>query len=144
MSIDPYRMASRFIGVREVPGSVDNAQIVAMLQLDNTWPVEDEVPWCSAFVNYSCWLADYQRTKSLAARAWLKVGEAVRLEDAKPGCDVVILSRGSNPASGHVGFFDRIDGGQIYLLGGNQGDSVSIAPFDIRRVLGVRRLSPNG
>ena len=52
MEITPFELAQRFIGVKEVPGTTDNPQILAMLKLDGEWPEHDEVPWCSAFVNY--------------------------------------------------------------------------------------------
>jgi hypothetical protein len=67
----------------------------------------------------------------------------------KPGYDVVVLKRGSGKqpgpdvinAPGHVGFFAGYEyGNKIYLLGGNQGDTVSIAAYDTNRVLGIRRL----
>ena len=47
----PFDMAQRFAGIKEVGGSVDNPQIMAMLKLDNSWPENDEVAWWSAFAN---------------------------------------------------------------------------------------------
>ena len=52
---------------------------------------------------------------------------------AQPGPDVIA-------APGHVGFFAGLDGAHVLLLAGNQGDAVTVAPFDRTRVLGVRRL----
>jgi hypothetical protein len=53
---------------------------------------------------------------------------------------VVILSRGNSKTQGHVGFFSGWQtNGSVLLLGGNQGDKVSTAPFGVSRVLGVRR-----
>ena len=57
IKITAYKLAERFIGMKEVAGAVHNPQILAMLKLDNAWPVSDEVPWCSAFVNYIAWPA---------------------------------------------------------------------------------------
>ena len=59
------------------------------------------------------------------------------------GFDVVVLWRGARDSpSGHVGLFAGMDhdSGTVRLLGGNQGDAVSIATFPADRVLGVRRL----
>ena len=147
MNITAYELAQRFIGIKEVPGKRDNAQILTMLHLDGTWPEHDEVPWCSAFTNYVAWLLRLPRSKSLAARSWLTVGAAIHLPRAQIGFDVVVLSRGSNSpgpevlsAPGHVGFYSGQGAGKVALLGGNQGDSVSVAEFPVNRVLGVRRL----
>jgi uncharacterized protein (TIGR02594 family) len=142
-------MARRFVGLSETAGHVSNPQILAMLRLDATWPGDDDIAWCSAFSNYICWLLDLPRSKSLSARSWLMVGADVPLADATPGFDVVILKRGgaNEPgpevlkANGHVGFYYGRDAfGQVLVLGGNQGDKVSIAPFAPARVLGVRRV----
>lgn len=152
MQTSPYNIASRFIGLDEVPGNEHNPQILAMLRLDQEWPEGDEVPWCSAFVNYVAWLLRLPRSKSLRARSWLNVGYVIDQQEAEIGCDVVILSRGpafQQPgpevinAPGHVGFFagqERGDRGKIYLLGGNQNNTVSIDSYDCGRILGVRRL----
>lgn len=144
-----YELAQRFTGIREIPGSEHNPQILAMLQLDYDWPEGDEVPWCSGFVNYCFWLLDLDRSRSLRARSWLEIGDEVSLGAAEAGFDIVILSRGPRPqpgpdiieAPGHVGFYARHDDERVWLLGGNQGDTVSIAPFDRGRILGIRRVA---
>jgi len=148
--VDPYRLAARFLGLKEAPGAVHNPAIVAMLDLCEPGPHGDEVPWCSAFVSYCCWLLGVSRSQSLRARSWLTVGAPIGLAEARPGYDVVVLARGDNApradviaAPGHVGFFAGWDRQKqtVRVLGGNQGDKVSIAEFPSARVLGVRRLS---
>ncbi len=157
MEITAFQLAQRFIGTREVPGSGDNPHVLAMLRLDAKWPSHDEVPWCSAFTNYVTWLLRLPRSKSLRARSWLEVGYAVENTDARPGFDVVVLQRGGGgqpgpdvlDAPGHVGFFAGWDipdpgtGGndQILVLGGNQGNTVSVRPYPRTRLLGIRRLT---
>ncbi len=137
MDITAYTLAQRFVGIKEVPGAASNPQVLAMLRLDGSWPQGDDVPWCSAFVNYIAWLLRLPRSKNLAARSWLNVGTPTNILDAVPGFDVVVLSRG---AGGHVGFFAGRDGQFVQMLGGNQGDAVSVEPFPTSRILGVRRL----
>jgi uncharacterized protein (TIGR02594 family) len=141
-------LAERFVGTKEIAGAASNPLILAMLRLDDAWPDGDEVPWCAAFVNFICWQLRLPRSKSLAARSWLNVGRPVTVNQAIPGFDVVVLERG---AGGHVGFFtgfhydpplDRLS--HVYLLGGNQANTVTIAPFSIDRVLGIRRVLPLG
>lgn len=136
----PYDLAERFVGIKEIPGSEDNPQVMSMLKLDGKWPEHDEVPWCSGFVNYIAWLMRLPRSKSLMARSWLGVGFPVSQYDAARGFDVVILSRGTDKNAGHVGFFSSIILPRIYLLGGNQSDSVCVQGFHLDRLIGIRRL----
>ena len=149
IAVTPYELAQRFVGTTEVSGSTANPQILAMLRLDEKWPKDDEVPWCSGFVNYVAWLLRLPRSKSLRARSWLEVGVPIPIEAAEAGFDVLILKRGkgSQPgpenttASGHVGFFGGTDGNKVIVLGGNQNNSVNLAQYPQSRVLGIRRLS---
>ena len=65
--------------------------------------------------------------------------------------DVVVIQRGEGKqpgpevvnAPGHVGFFVGYDAVRelVQLLGGNQGNAVSIASFPAERILGIRRLT---
>ena len=147
MNVTAYSIAQRFIGMKEIPGTEDNPIVLAMLGLDAEWPEHDEVPWCSAFTNWCCWLLRLPRSKSLMARSWLSVGIPIHIDKAKPGFDIVILSRGANPAPisdlkapGHVGFYANHSQTNVYMLGGNQSNAVSVSGYDASRILGVRRL----
>ena len=145
--MNPFDIAQRFVGIKEVGGSVDNPQIMAMLKLDNEWPEADEVPWCSAFANYICWLLRLPRSKSLRARSWLEIGKGIPLDSASPG-DIIVLQRGAGEqpgpevlkAPGHVGFYAGRFGDYIEVLGGNQSDTVKVSRYHKKRLLGVRRL----
>lgn len=157
-----FEIAQRYVGVSEIPGSEHNPAVLAMLKLDMDWPEGDEVPWCSGFVNWIAWHLRLPRSKSLRARSWLRVGEplpddaelldkreAVGLAVPEPGFDVVVLMRGGNDqpgpdvieAPGHVGLFAGFEGDTVAVLGGNQSDSVNIARYPRRRILGIRRLA---
>ncbi len=148
IEITAYEVAERFLGFQEAPGAIHNPAILAMMRLDASWVEDDETPWCSGFANAVAWLLGLPRSNSVAARSWLRVGEPVALEEALRGFDVVVLQRGGGrqpgpevlAAPGHVGFFTRLEGDLVYLLGGNQGNRVTVAPFPVERVLGVRRL----
>jgi uncharacterized protein (TIGR02594 family) len=143
-----FDIAQRFTGIKEVGGSVDNPQIMAMLKLDNSWPEEDEVPWCSAFANYVCWLLHLPRSKDLRARSWLNIGFGIPLEAAEKG-DIIVLQRGGGnqpgpeviSAPGHVGFYAGRFGEFIEVLGGNQSDTVKVSRYPASRLLGVRKIS---
>lgn len=146
--MNAFDIAQRFVGIKEVGGSVDNPQIMAMLKLDNDWPEADEVPWCSAFANYIAWLLRLPRSKSLRARSWLAVGKGIALDEAVPG-DIIVLQRGKGEqpgpevleAPGHVGFYAGRFGDFIEVLGGNQSDTVKVSRYPKSRLLGVRRLT---
>ncbi|WP_345374987.1 TIGR02594 family protein [Algivirga pacifica] len=143
-----YDLATRHVGIKEVPGIASNELILTMLQLDNKWPEGDHVPWCSAFINYIAWALRLPRSKSLRARSWLKVGVPITLENAEPQNDIVILTRGKGEqpgpdiidAPGHVGLFAGRENNKIYILGGNQSNEVNVKAYDVERILGIRRI----
>jgi uncharacterized protein (TIGR02594 family) len=67
------------------------------------------------------------------ARAWLEWGKTIHAPIV--GCVVIYARKGG----GHVGFVVGQDQhGNLMTLGGNQGDAVTVAPFDRSRVLGYR------
>lgn len=152
LSITPFQLAERFVGVKEIPGSESNPQILSMLKLDADWPEGDSVGWCSGFINYIMWQLRLPRSKSLLARSWLNIGRPITLREAQVGFDIVILSRGSLPqqgpenttAPGHVGFYagnqNHLNGDVVYLLGGNQNDEVNLRSYPVKRILGIRRV----
>jgi uncharacterized protein (TIGR02594 family) len=144
-----FELAQRFVGkVNEIPGSEDHPLIQWFLSLCGFGlHAHDETAWCSAFVNAICFLDDIPRSKSAAARSWLKEGVPIPLINAQLN-DVVVLKRGTGPqpgpevldAPGHVGFFAGLEDGKVIILGGNQGNQVSLAHFPADQVLSVRRL----
>lgn len=149
MNVTAFDIAKKFLGVQEVEGQTSNPLVLGMLQLDNKWVRDDSTAWCSAFCSYIAFLLGLPRSKSLAARSWLKVGAPIVLETAMPENDVVILKRGGGKqpgpetldAPGHVAFFAGRAPGEVILLGGNQGNEVSLQRFPQSDVIGVRRLS---
>jgi uncharacterized protein (TIGR02594 family) len=123
------------MGVAEVPGTGSNPRISEYHATTHGGPETDSVPWCSSFVNFCITQAGLTGTQSKMARSWMTWGR-----DAGafvPGC-IVVLQRGAAPR-GHVGFCVEAVGGIVALLGGNQGNAVTISSFDASRVL-ARRL----
>lgn len=94
--------------------------------------------WCAAFVNSTLRQSGQAGTNSLAARSFLDWGQPV--DQPRPG-DIAVFSRGDPSGwQGHVGFFQGYNpDGTINVLGGNQGDSVSVAAYSPDRLLGFRR-----
>jgi len=150
IAVSAYDLAQRFVGIKAVPGVTSNPQVLAMLRLEDPGIKDDDVAWCSAFVNYIAWLLRLPRSKDLSARSWLLVGQVVSLQDHAAGFDVVILQRDSDEpqpgpeeinALGHVGFYAGVEDQMILVLGGNQANSVSITRKPKKKLLGVRRLA---
>ncbi|MDH4981309.1 TIGR02594 family protein [Hyphomicrobium sp. D-2] len=124
------------LGQREVRGSADNARIRAFFrEVGHPAILHDEVAWCAAFVGACLERGGLASTRSLMARSYLRWGEA--LSDSRIGA-VAVLSRGSDPAAGHVGFLMGETPTHVVLLGGNQGDAVSVAAYPKTRLLGLR------
>lgn len=138
-------IASREIGIRELPGDLHNERIV---QYANEAGFEnisrDESHWCSYFMNWVAHKAGLKKSNSGMARSWLRVGRPV--DKPLPGDIVIFWREAKNSTKGHVGIFMGFAQGskKIYVLGGNQGDSVSIKPYLKSRLLGYRRLGPAG
>lgn len=119
-------------GVYEYEGAPDNPRVVQYLKVVGS--SDDEVPWCSAFVNWCMLESGYTPTYSAMARSWLNWGVEV---EARHGA-IVVLQRGQSAVKGHVGFFLNQVGNEIRVLGGNQSDSVRISNYPAARVLGYR------
>lgn len=136
-----FEAASKYIGLEEYPGARHNETVVGFAKaVGHGWVEDDETPWCASFAGAVLAQVGLPHTGKLNARSYLNWGEEVALEYAKPG-DVVVFWRGSPDSwKGHVGFYAGRDGnGNIQVLGGNQGNKVSKAPYPESRLLGVRR-----
>lgn len=129
-------IATGELGVREalMPGETNPrvAQYLASTNLHRSLAKDDSTPWCSGFVNWCVEKAGYAGTDSASAKSWLGWGRGINI--ARRGC-IVILSRG---AGGHVGFYIGRTTTVLQVLGGNQSNSVSVASYDLARLLGFR------
>lgn len=129
------------LGVHEIAGSVHEERIVAYHAATTLQATADEVPWCSSFVSWCCAEAHVQTTRSARARSWLALEDALDFPELGA---IAILSRGG-PDTGHVGFWVGFappiranSAARHLILGGNQGDKVSVEAFDHERLLGLR------
>jgi uncharacterized protein (TIGR02594 family) len=126
------------LGVSEIVGTRHNPRIVEYHTATDLAAEADEIAWCSSFVNWCVRRVGGRGTRSAAARSWLNWGSSVPLVKARYG-DIVILARGSSSWQGHVGFYVFSAGSHVWILGGNQSNRVSVAPYGIAKLLGVRR-----
>lgn len=137
MTVAWMEIAEGELGQAEVPGSGDNPRIREYhASASDGQEMADSVPWCSSFTGWVLQSAGIQGTGNRMARSYLNWGD--RLDMPRYGCIVVLTRPGAGPGAGHVGFFHSRKNGRVMLLGGNQGDKVSIQGFPESQVLGYR------
>ena len=126
-------------GVKEIAGSRHNPRIMEMArEAGFTNYTADEIAWCAMFANYVVQKAGLPGTGKLTARSFENWGVEVPLRDAPRGAVIVFWRVRRDGWQGHVAFLDRIENGKIYVLGGNQSNSVNIAPYAWDRFLTAR------
>ncbi len=137
------KIAFNELGTEEIVGDVDNPEVLKYAKETKIKGItNDEIPWCSTFVNWVAWKSGLQFSGKANARSWLSVGNKVT--EPEPG-DVVIFWRESPQSwKGHVAFFLGIsmDKKRVYCLGGNQGNRVSVSAYRYNTVLSFQRLAP--
>ncbi|MCP2041535.1 uncharacterized protein (TIGR02594 family) [Neisseria sp. HSC-16F19] len=132
--------ARKHIGLHEKVNGRSNPVILQWLknmgQYSNehrAWWAESDTPWCGLFVGHVLGVCGRYVTKNwFRASAW---NDTAMTKLTKPayGCIVTFTRTGG----GHVGFVVGQDkAGRLLVLGGNQGNRVSIAAFDKSRVTG--------
>jgi len=134
--------ARKHIGEKEIPGAASSAWIHSIwLKLKGgawMWKAyggdDSKLPWCGAFVAFCLKEVEINPPdKYASAREWAFYGTP--LVGPIPGC-IVVFSR---DGCGHVGFVVGVDEkNRLMVLGGNQGDSVKISPFERNRVVSYR------
>jgi uncharacterized protein (TIGR02594 family) len=127
--------ARRHIGLREIKGAQHESRIVAFWKAIRMGGIrDDETPWCAAFVGGCLEAVGIVSARSGTARDYLNWG--VPIEYPLVGCVAVFSRLGGG---GHVGFVEgRDEHYRLQILSGNQGDEVSVAPFELSRLLGYR------
>lgn len=128
------KIAKAELGTKEIVGPEHNKRVLEYHATTTLKAKTDEVPWCSSFVNWVLAQSGYKTTRSAAARSWIRYGKECALQYGA----IVVTSRGSDPTAGHVAFCTNHDSKYVYLLGGNQSNSVSITRMPIARILAVR------
>jgi uncharacterized protein (TIGR02594 family) len=135
----PPRMiaeALKLYGTAEVSGARDNPTIIAWAAetgLRNIYTA-DSIPWCGLFMALVALRAGKSFPSSpLWALSWAKFG----VEAGQPRLgDVLTFTR---KGGGHVALYVGEDARAFHVLGGNQGDCVSITRVDKMRLYRARR-----
>lgn len=126
--------ARKYLGKKEIPGK-DTSPFIEKWLIDlKAWWRDDETPWCG--VAMGAWMKacgispprEWYRAKS-----WLNWGNKI----SKPVYGAVVVFE--RQGGGHVGIILGLDlRSRLLVIGGNQSDAVTIAPFDTWRVAGYR------
>ena len=133
--------AKKYLGVKEVPGPYNNPTIMGFAARIGGWVkayIKSELDaWCGAFVG-AVFRESLPSIKlpanPLSALAWASWG--VKL--AKPALGAVLIFK--RPGGGHVGFYEGEDAACFHVLGGNQGNAVSVTRIEKNRLVagGIR------
>jgi len=132
--------ARTLIDTREAAGVANNATIIGWARTLGTKLVgmiynADSVPWCGLFVARCMDEAGIAPAAiTVRATSWATWGLNLRPERLAPGT-VLVFAR---PGGGHVGFYVGEDAASYHVLGGNQGNAVSIARLPKTRCVASR------
>lgn len=124
-------------GIAEFPGSASNPRIEEYFTWTRLGAEPDGVAWCAAFTSFCLGMTNHltRGTGSVRAADWIGFGDP--LDAPKPGA-IAVLEPLAPRSSGHVAFWLGTNGGTLRLLGGNQGDRVSIANFPAAKLRAFR------
>ncbi len=132
-------IARGYLGIREVPGPGSNPTIVGFARRLAPWIrsfyTNDGIAWCGAFV--AAMFAEARPAiplpkNPLSALAWATWGVLL----AEPCLGAVMVFK--RPSGGHVAFYEGEDATHYHVLGGNQGDRVSVMRIEKSRCVAVR------
>lgn len=133
-----FQEARRLIGVREVVGPGNQPKIIDWATKTGIDYKSDDIPWCGLFVAHcisSTLLEEPLPANPLGARNWMKFGAPGKLAAGA----ILVFWRGKKEGwQGHAGFYAGQDSAAYHVLGGNQGDSVSITRIRRDRLLDIR------
>jgi len=128
--------AVKHIGIKEIVGSKHNQVILNWakdLGLSKVYN-SDEIPWCGLFVAYCAHAQGLQVVdKPLWALSWAQYGN--KADEPMLG-DILTFKR---DGGGHVGIYVGEDDKCYHVLGGNQGNSVSVTRILKSRLFQARR-----
>lgn len=138
--MNAFDLAAQQIGLNETD---QKAALTEYLQNGGQNLDPATTAWCAAFVDATLQQSGQSGTGKLNARSYLNWGNPV---DTPRRGDIAVFSRGDpNGWQGHVGFYDGTNpDGSIRVLGGNQSDSVNVANYSAKSLLGYRRGGEGG
>ncbi|TXN79296.1 TIGR02594 family protein [Methylobacterium sp. WL8] len=129
-------LAEGQLGLKEGQAAANNPKVVQFFA-DAGFPgiKTDSTAWCAAFANAMLKRAGHDGSHSLAARSFENWG--VGLKEPVLGA-VCTKRRGNSAWQGHVFFVVGANKDQVFGLGGNQSDAVTVAAFKRSEVTAFR------
>jgi len=128
--------AVKLLGTKEVVGKQHNPVILGWakeLGLEKVYTA-DEIPWCGLAIAYACHKAGVTVVdKPLWALSWAKWG--TKVSEPMLG-DILTFKR---DGGGHVGIYVGEDKDCYHVLGGNQGNAMSVSRIVKSRLYQARR-----
>jgi uncharacterized protein (TIGR02594 family) len=132
-----FKIAQGEIGVTEIKGSKHNPRVLEYHATTGNFST-DEISWCGSFTSWCLKKAglDTLGPEGAGARNWLKYGQ----ETTNPvkGTIVIFWRESRTSWKGHVAFYSHETSTHIYVLGGNQGNTVKISAYPKSQFLGYR------
>jgi uncharacterized protein (TIGR02594 family) len=130
-------VANDYLGLLEAGGAANNQKILDFATIVGgdvaKEYIADSIPWCGLFVGFVMAQTGIVPVDGMLwALNWAKYGK--KLTEPAFGCIAAFKRDGG----GHVGFVVGHDSTHYHILGGNQGDSVSITPVLKSRCKGLR------
>lgn len=140
-SVPAWLSAARAkLGTREAAGAANSPTIMGWAKKLGSKVLgmvynADSVPWCGLFVA-TCLAEDGIPAAPIAvrAKAWATWGFGLPDDRLSPGAVLVFERAGG----GHVGFYVGEDKTSYHVLGGNQGDRVSVMRIEKGRCVARR------
>ena len=130
-----FTWAKTRIGVKEIVGAAHNPIVLDFWKLGKVAldVRDDETAWCAAFANAALEVTGYRGTRSGRARSFAE-SPLFKPCDMRVG-SILVFSSSAGPNNGHVGFVESVTDTHANVVGGNQGNAVSTAPFPLSRIV---------
>jgi len=137
------QLALKEYGIQEVVGKGSNKTIISWRDELNQAGVkiagysDDDIPWCGLFAAIVTFRRANVATEVVKDPLWARNWEYYGVRSNQPGLgDILVFVR---DGGGHVGFYIGETSDAYLVLGGNQGNRVSITSISKTRCIAKRR-----
>lgn len=163
IAVNPVEAAAKYMGISEKDSEGAEAVKGFFENIVGDWNPDNETvldfagnkAWCAAFLTQvlrdsgfdTDSLVSTDKFKQLRASSYANVGTSVDINQAKAG-DIMVKyhtdeeKKKYKAAFGHVGIVYKVDGDQVWFIGGNSGDKVKMASYNHKdKKIDIRRLT---
>lgn len=163
IAVNPVEAAAKYLGISEKDSEGAEAVKGFFENIVGDWNPDNETvldfagnkAWCAAFLTQvlrdsgfdTDSLVSTDKFKQLRASSYANVGTSVDINQAKAG-DIMVKyhtdeeKKKYKAAFGHVGIVYKVDGDQVWFIGGNSGDKVKMASYNHKdKQIDIRRLT---